>query len=281
MTPEPMALLSATERFWYRVADAFARRFATVGVIWNFVFMVNIVRLVAVRRLVIDGLEHATALRPDDRVVLVCNHRSFFDYFVVGAMMYTRTTAPKRVMFPVRSPFFYDTVLGGMINGALAGFTMFPPIVRDGARSAWNKFASDRMIEGLHAGPLLIGYHPEGKRGTGPDPYALLPGHAGVGRIVLDGPPGTKVVPVFVIGMTNSFGEELRRNWLRPSEFPIGVVFGPEIPIEDLRGREHAHGELTQRAMAGIGALAEWHRANRGEAFRAASRLSVSRPAGG
>lgn len=266
MTPDPMALLSVTERFWYRVADAMARRFTWAGVLWNMAFMVNIVRLVAGRRLDLQGLEHVAALRPDDRVVLVCNHRSFFDYFVVGAMMYTRTPAPKRVMFPVRSPFFYDSLLGGAINGVLAGFTMFPPILRDGPRGAWNKFAADRLVEALHAGPLLIGYHPEGKRGTGPDPYELLPGHAGVGRIVLDGPPGVRVIPVFVIGLTNGFGEELRRNWLAPSDFPIGIRFGPEIPVDDLRGQEGAHAALAERAMAAIRTLAEGHRAGRSAA---------------
>lgn len=265
---DPTALLSRTERFWYRVGDVFARQLVPVAVLWNYLCMVNIVRLVAMRRIDLVGQEHLDALGPDDRLVLVCNHRSFFDYFVVGALMYTRTRTSRRVMFPVRAPFFYETLLGGAINGVLAGFTMFPPILRDGKRGGWNKFAADRMIEALNAGPMWIGYHPEGKRGAGPDPYALLPAHAGVGRVVLDGPPSVKVVPVFVIGITNGFIEELRRNWLDAVAHPIGVCFGAPVPVDDLRGEDQAraHVAIAERAMDAIRALAEAHRARAGAA---------------
>src|SRR5690606_38563796 len=36
------------------------------------------------------------------------NNRSFFDFYVVSAMIFWRTRLPRRVLFPVRADFFYD-----------------------------------------------------------------------------------------------------------------------------------------------------------------------------
>lgn len=258
---DPLALLTRTERLWYRVADLFARRLWFLSVAWNRFFMVSLVFLLAGRRIRLHGLEHLDAFTSRDRLILVANHRSFFDFFLIGAMLYTRTHLSKRILFPVRAPFFYDRLVGGFVNAIMSAFTMFPPIVRDDRRE-FNLFALKRCIEALNEPGQLIGIHPEGTRGTGPDPYEFLRAQPGVGKIVLDAPE-VPVVPIFVIGLSNRMGTELRNNLLAPADHPIDVWFGPPVALDEVRARgKRATSQLiaSKRCMEAIAALADEHR---------------------
>ncbi len=242
------------------MADFLFRRAPWASVAWNSVVMVNFVRLVAMRRVRATGLEHLPS--GDVRLIMVANHRSFFDFFVTGAVVYARTAMPRRVMFPVRNQFFYDTMLGGAINAVMAGFTMFPPIVRDADRGAFNRFAVARCAEFLSEPARWIGMHPEGKRGMGPDPYEILPVQPGVGRLVLAA-PGVVVVPVWIHGLSNSLAFEARVNWTDPSSYPIDIDFGPPVALADLmEGGDAA--SIADRCRDAMVALAEAHRARRG-----------------
>ncbi len=265
---DPLALLTPTERRWYDVADTLARRWPWASIVWNQLFMVNVVRLLAMRRLQVTGLEHLAAYGPDARLILVANHRSFFDFFVTGAILYTRTQLPRKVFFPVRSKFFYEGLAGGLLNGVMSGFTMFPPIVREGGRHEYNRFAIARCAEALSQPGQWIGMHPEGTRNRNADPYELLPAQPGVGKLALIA-PGAVLVPVWVHGLTNSIPTETRRNWLRPAEHPIDLCFGPPIAIEDLREMGPAAAPIiAERCMAAIRDLAAAQRARRGSSVQ-------------
>ena len=251
---DPLALLTPTERRRYRFGDAVAKHLPALSIAWNRLFMVNVVRVTVGRRLCVRGLEHLAAYGPDARVILVANHRSFFDFFAIGAVLYTRTRLPKRVLFPVRATFFYDHALGSLVNGVMAGFTMFPPIVREAERHAFNRFALERCAEELAAPGRMIGVHPEGRRSLDDDPYSLLPAQPGVGKIAVAS-PGVVVIPIWVQGLTSSVATEVRRNYFAPKDYPIDIAFGAPVAIDDLRG-ENVAVAITERCMDAIASLA-------------------------
>lgn len=279
-SPAPLSLLSRTERFWYAVADLFARRLWRVSVLWNHVFMVNVVRLLGGRRLHAHGLEHLAAVAPGDRIVMVANHRSFFDFFTIGGTLYMRTHVPRRLLFPVRAPFFYDRWIGGFVNAFMSAFTMFPPIVRDTERQDWNRYALVRCVEALAVPGTVVGFHPEGTRNQGPDPYELLRPHPGVGKVILEA-PDVKVLPVFVLGPTNSVFTDFVRNWTHPGAHPIDVVFGPPVDVTDLRAkgsRATTQMAVAKRCLDAIAALGAQHRALRGPPAPSAGPASDASP---
>lgn len=263
-TDDPLSLLTPQERRWYGVSDALFRRWPWVSIAWNHVFMVNVVRFFAMRRVHVNGLEHVPG--PGSRVIFVANHRSFFDFFVTGAILYTRTSLPRSVMFPVRSSFFYEGFGGAFMNAVMAGFTMFPPILRDPERLAFNRFAIARCAEFLSEPGRWVGMHPEGKRGYGPDPYEMLPSQPGVGRLVLAA-PGVQVIPVWIWGLTNRFQDEAWDNWTRPESHPIDLDFGPPVPLDDLVAAGDA-AAIAARCQAAIRALADAQRSRRTELAR-------------
>ncbi len=52
------------------------------------------------RRLNTHGLENLSKFRAPERVLIVCNHRTFFDFFVITAVVYWRTQLSHRILFP-------------------------------------------------------------------------------------------------------------------------------------------------------------------------------------
>jgi hypothetical protein len=102
--------------------------------------------------------------------VFATNHRSFFDQFAVLLGLYlTGTPWCRTIRFPVRSNFFYERPIGMVINHAIAGGVMYPPIFRQAEKTAFNKDAIDRLIKLLAEPGVVIGIHPEGTWGKGPD----------------------------------------------------------------------------------------------------------------
>ncbi len=233
---EALALLRPVERFWYRIADAVERHAPAAQICWNQLFMVNMVRLLGMRRVRLEGVEHLDSFGADSSVVLVANHRSFFDFFVIGAVLYTRTGLPKRILFPVRAPFFYDHPLGGVVNAIMSAFTMFPPIMRDKERGGFNRFAVERTLEAMRRPGQLMGFHPEGTRSKGADPYTMLRAQPGVGRIVLDAPE-SRIVPIMIVGLSNSMWTELVRNWTAPQDWPLDIWIGDEVDVGGVPAR--------------------------------------------
>lgn len=144
------------------------------------------------------GFERFTKIDPSRGVLLVANHRSFFDLFAVTARLFTFYGNHHHIFFPVRSTFFYDHPLGQFVNIPMAMGSMYPMIMRDKNRREWNRFSTELLVELLQNPRNMVGFHPEGTRSQTPDPYELLPGRKGCGELIHRAQPN--VVPVFLQG---------------------------------------------------------------------------------
>jgi 1-acyl-sn-glycerol-3-phosphate acyltransferase len=249
---DPSPLLTRTERFGWWLGDVFARHLRLVAWAWSYAPMGVLLWLGLSRRVRLHGGEVLRAVPGDASLVFVVNHRSFFDLFCLVWVL-RRAGVRQRLLFPVRSEFFYDHPLGPLLNLLVSGMSMFPPIFRHGRKRALNERSLERCIAELRRPGTALGFHPEGTRGRGPDPFALLPPRPGVGRVVL-GAPGVRVVPVFVFGLGNSVLDEVRRNWLSPSQHPVHVACGPDVNLDDLRAcrTAAAHARAAERCLAAI-----------------------------
>jgi 1-acyl-sn-glycerol-3-phosphate acyltransferase len=198
-------------------------------------FSMRWVRFVLERRMLVEGLGELRDLEPPRGVLLVSNHRSFFDlYAALMAVMTYGARWGQSLNFPVRSEFFYDKPTGLFLNYFVAGGAMYPPIYRDTARQTLNAQSLECIVELLRTPGNLVGVHPEGTRGKGPDPYELLPAQPGVGKMALLGRP--TVIPLFINGLSNSFIADVRANFKPISRrvFPLTTVWGKPIEYADL-----------------------------------------------
>lgn len=262
-TPEQLENVPQIERFWFHVADFFLRFLRPLCIVWNRIIMVHFSYLMTGPRVRRWGMEHLETLGPKDCIVFVANHRSFFDFYVIGPVLYQRTKLSKRILFPVRSTFFYDSLLGGVVNALMSGFFMFPPIMRDKGKRGFNTYALDRMVAELERPGMQLGVHPEGTRNKNDDPYSFLRPQPGVGTI-LSRSPHTLAIPVFVTGMSNSMSLEFTRTWSKKRQnFPIDVMFGAPLDFKDLRSQSSrltTQMKIARECMDAVSALGEKHR---------------------
>jgi 1-acyl-sn-glycerol-3-phosphate acyltransferase len=192
--------------------------------------------------------------------MLVSNHRSFFDQYAMLLACYMgQVPWSKRLFFPVRSNFFYDQPLGIFVNAAVAGGAMYPPIYRQSDRRALNDEALDRMVDLVRQPGNVLGMHPEGTRGKGPDPYKFLPAQPGVGKLALLAQP--MVIPAFIHGLGNNIVEDIRINFTKEARRSraIAIMFGPPIDYRDLcaeKPRPTLYKKCADRLMAEVGKLA-------------------------
>jgi 1-acyl-sn-glycerol-3-phosphate acyltransferase len=214
------------------------------------------VRACLANRMLVEGLDDLKHLRPERGVMLVSNHRSFFDQYAMLLACYMgQIHWAKQLSFPVRANFFYDQPLGIVVNAAIAGGAMYPPIYRQTERRAKNEEALDKMVEILQRPGNVLGMHPEGTRGKGPDPYTFLPAQPGVGKVALLGKP--MVVPAFIHGLGNNVVEDIKWNFgseARKSHAVI-TVFGPPVDYSDLmaeKPRPTLYKKAADRFMAEI-----------------------------
>ncbi|MGH9948518.1 MAG: 1-acyl-sn-glycerol-3-phosphate acyltransferase, partial [Pyrinomonadaceae bacterium] len=89
------------KRFW-----GFCQRH--IGSLWIYIATYNLMNVFG-----IENVENSNAARP---LVLVANHRSFFDMYTVSSVMFRRTTRSIKLFFPVRAKFFYDNPIGRFDN---------------------------------------------------------------------------------------------------------------------------------------------------------------------
>jgi 1-acyl-sn-glycerol-3-phosphate acyltransferase len=252
-----LAELSIKERLIFRFSDLCNTWLKTPLILWNHYFGISLIHFCTGRRLRLQGLEHIQELPVTSRVLLVANHRSLFDFYVVSWVTFRRTQLGRRCFFPVRSNFFYDTFLGMFINLIVAGQSMFPPIMRQSQKRTFNRFAMDRLKQELSVPGTVVGIHPEGTRNKNPDPYTYLSAKPGAGELaLLDS--DVVVIPVFVLGLSNAIHREFASNVLRPDETPIDIVFGERLRFDDLLADSSqfvAMTRATERCMDGIRAL--------------------------
>ncbi len=219
------------------------------------------VRACLANRMLVEGLDDMMALQPETGVMLVSNHRSFFDQYAMLLACYMGPVHwAKRLFFPVRSNFFYDQPLGIVVNAAIAGGAMYPPIYRQAERRALNDEALDKMVEILQRPGNVLGMHPEGTRGKGPDPYKFLPAQPGVGKLALVGKP--VVVPVFIHGLGNNIVEDIKWNFGKDAkrDHAVITVFGKPVEYADLaaeKPRPTLYKKCADRFMTEVGKLME------------------------
>jgi 1-acyl-sn-glycerol-3-phosphate acyltransferase len=191
----------------------------------------------------VDGLGRAVSLRPERGVLLCVNHRSFFDSYAVASHIMGNAPWCQRTYFPVRAKFFYEGPAGVAVNAVIGGLSMYPPIFRDAARRVENERAVEKMTDFLSRAGTMVGMHPEGTRGLGPDPYELLPAQPGVGQLIMRARP--TVLPVFVNGLVNDFVEQIASNFRDGGKGgrKIIAVFGDPVDLSEF---------MTQKPRAAI-----------------------------
>jgi 1-acyl-sn-glycerol-3-phosphate acyltransferase len=211
-------------------------------------------------RLEIHGLERIATASRERPLLLAANHRSFFDMYVVMALLFRRTSGWRDIYFPVRGRFFYQSPLGVLVNFVGAWWAMYPPFFLTAGRRRFDQYAF-RILADLcrEGGGRLIGYHPEGTRNKSEDPYSLLDAQPGIGHLILEARP--QLVPVFIAGLSNSLGHELGRGRREGSQ--VRVHFGELVDYSaspDLTERVPARA-VAKDVMRRIRVLAEEDRA--------------------
>jgi 1-acyl-sn-glycerol-3-phosphate acyltransferase len=259
---EELAGLTATERrafrFTHRMNQGRAKR------VWTWcqrAIGARAIRGVTSRLVRVYGLEHVRALSPGRAVLLVANHRSFFDMFVVSSILMPLPWWRRSLYFPVRGRYCYRSVRGMLLNFAAGWWSAYPPFFGTPATRAFDLY-SLRLLTGLcrDGAGRAIGFHPEGTRNQGDDPYTFLPAQPGVGRLIMEGNP--QVIPVFIAGLGNRAARQILANW-RGGE-PIRIHFGPILDLSaylERPRRMRSYKEIADEVMRRIAELGEGDRA--------------------
>lgn len=230
-TAEQLDLLSPAERRWFHFADAINREPRLKRAAHGFLRVVakNWVSKATGNLTRFYGLEHLRGLDADRGVFVIANHRSFFDFYTISATLLREVPSIERMYFPVRASFFYESALGSVVNGLMSAWAMYPPVMRDGPKRAFNDYSVGFLEDALTQRGTFVGFHPEGTRGRGPDPYELLPANIGAGSIVHRARP--VVLPVFTLGLINSFPRQVKSNF-DGTGAPVTMVFGPPMDLQ-------------------------------------------------
>lgn len=212
----------------------------------------------------VQGLDRLPTFDPKQSYIVVANHRSFFDLYVVTGYLVKRDM-PHRLLFPVRSKFFYDHPLGLFVNGVMSFFAMYPPVFRERQRAALNLASLDETVRILKRGGTFLGLHPEGTRNKGDDPYELLPAQGGVGRIIQLS--RSTVLPVFINGLGNDLPKQIAGNFTGKGS-PITVTFGAPVDFGDMLDQNPSprlHKKISEHALDAIRKLGQEDKAIRAE----------------
>src|SRR5207248_6024027 len=200
--------------------------------IWQRWVITPLVGLLVTRRIQVHGLERLDRVPEGAPILLPANHRTFFDLFILGWFLIRHPRLTRRVNFPVRSNFFYDTPLGILMSALLTGGSMFPPFFRSAEKKAMNRHSLDILQDKLRTPGEMVGFDPDVTRNKTDDPYTLLPAQPGAGELALKARP--VVVPAFILGMTNHFWTEVKANQRRT---PLVIaVFGKPVELPEIRG---------------------------------------------
>jgi 1-acyl-sn-glycerol-3-phosphate acyltransferase len=228
----------------------------TVGQFWITLATGNLHR--------IHYIERLRSLAPAHSFILVSNHRSFFDLYILTAAL-LRSGMRQRIVFPVRANFFYDTLTGFFVNGLMSFFAMYPPLFRDKRRATLNALGLDELAELLRAGETLVGIHPEGRRNPDADPYQLLPAQSGVGRLI-HAARGVPVIPVFTNGLLpNDLPRQIRSNF-DGTGVAVHTVFGSAIDFGEMLAEPASprlFARIAERCLAEVEKLGQEEKALR------------------
>lgn len=221
-----------------------------IGSLWIYIATYNLMNAF--------GIENIENTDVDTPLILVANHRSFFDMYTVSSVLFRRTRRPITLFFPVRSKFFYDNPIGWFVNFVMGWFSMYPPFFResgDAKKRGFDKFSIRRLIQLCSEGRgHVIGFHPEGKRNREGGPYDMLPAQPGIGKVIYASRP--QVIPVFIAGLGNDLAKQILGNW-RGGE-KVRIWFGEPLdltPFYEKADRLRTHKQIADHLMAKIAEL--------------------------
>ena len=258
---EELSVLSTTEQIGFRLSQAmnqgakkhlmtFFQRH--LGSLWIKIATYNLMQ--------VFGLENFLKTDATRPILLVANHRSFFDMYVVSTTIFRKTDRKFQLYFPVRAKFFYDSPIGWFVNLVMGWFSMYPPFFREEKQAdkrEFDKFSMRRLVQICSENkPNIIGFHPEGKRNLNDNPYEFCPAQPGVGAVIMKAQP--QVVPVFVAGLGNDLPKQVLGNWTGGEK--IRVWYGEPIDLSQFyeKGdRLRTHKEISDYLMKKIGELGE------------------------
>jgi 1-acyl-sn-glycerol-3-phosphate acyltransferase len=260
-TREELAVLDTTEKIGFKLTHRMNlgawKRFWTfcqrhIGSLWIKICTYNLMNVFG-----IENVENASVDKP---LLLVANHRSFFDMYTVSSVLFRQTKRPMRLFFPVRAKFFYDNPIGWFVNLVMGWFSMYPPFFREqkeAKKREFDKYALRRLIQISSEGYAhIIGFHPEGKRNLNDNPHEFLPAQPGVGAVIMKAQP--QVVPVFIAGLGNDLPKQILGNWTGGEK--VRIWFGEPIDLAEFyekKDRLRTHKEIADFLMLKIGELAE------------------------
>jgi 1-acyl-sn-glycerol-3-phosphate acyltransferase len=258
--PAELSVLSSTEKIGFRLTHKMNhgawKRFWTfcqrhLGSLWIKICTYNLMNVYG-----LENFEKASIEKP---LLLVANHRSFFDMYTVSSVIFRRTKRPITLFFPVRAKFFYTTPIGWLVNLIMGWWAMYPPFFREekeASKREFDKFSLRKVIQLASEGRgHIIGFHPEGKRNLNDDPYNFLPAQPGVGKIIYSAQP--QVVPVFIAGLGNDLTKQVLGNWTGGEK--VRIWFGEPIDLSkfyEKSDRLRTHKEIGDFLMEKIGELA-------------------------
>lgn len=261
--PEELAVLSGLERFAFRLTrrmnEGRVKRFwtwcqKTFGAGWIHLSTYNLMR--------VYGLENVEAVDHTRPILLVANHRSYFDMYTVSTVLFRKTRWRKQLFFPVRGRFFYDSLFGIFVNFIMGWWSMFPPFFSGGEnplieKREFDKYSMRLLTElSTRGAGNVVGFHPEGMRNRNSDPYSFLRAQPGVGKLVKDAQP--QVIPVFIAGLGNDLRKQVLGNW-RGGQ-PIRIRFGEQLDISSFAARRDSvrtYKEIADFLMSKIAELGE------------------------
>ena len=232
---------------WKRLMTFFQRH---IGSLWIFLATYNLMN--------VFGIENVEETDPHRPLILVANHRSFFDMYTVSSVLFRRTKRPMELYFPVRGKFFYDNPLGWFVNFVMGWFSMYPPFfreARDARKREFDKYSMRRLVQ-ICSMPSnhVIGFHPEGKRNLEGGMYDLLPAQPGIGKVIYASRP--QVIPVFIAGLGNDLPKQILGNWTGGQK--VRIWFGRPIDLSEFyeKGdRIRTHKEIADSLMSKIAEL--------------------------
>lgn len=252
-TREELSVLGTTETLGFRLVRLMNtgnwKRFWTfcqrhIGSLWIYLATYNLMNVFGV-----ENVERSDPARP---LILVANHRSFFDMYTVSSVLFRRTRRPITLYFPVRAKFFYDNPVGWLVNLVMGWWAMYPPFFREqkeAKKRVFDKFSMRELVRICSSGRgHVIGFHPEGKRNLDDDPYSFLPAQPGVGKVIYEAKP--EVIPVFITGLINDLPKQILGNWTGGEK--VRIWFGEPIDLSDFYTRRDSvrtHKEIADHLM--------------------------------
>jgi len=260
-TGEEIAVLNPTEKLGFRLTHRMNqgawKKFWTfcqrhIGSLWIKICTYNLMNVFG-----LENVENADGERP---LLLVANHRSFFDMYTVSSVIFRETKRPITLFFPVRAKFFYTQPLGWFVNLVMGWWAMYPPFFREEkevTKREFDKYSLRRLVQICSEGKgNIIGFHPEGKRNLNDDPYELLPAQPGVGAVIIKAKP--QVIPVFIAGLGNDLPKQVLGNWTGGEK--VRIWFGEQVDLSEFyekSDRLRTHKEIGDFLMTKIAELGE------------------------